>query len=56
MNYKDGKVLFKIYQKLMELRMVSYTDCYGVPQVMWNGRWYDYGDIMKLDKRLEVSV
>lgn len=56
MNYKDGKLLFKIYKKLQELRLVNYTDCYGVVQVRWQGAWKDYHEVMKLDKRLEVNV
>lgn len=55
MDYKNGKLLFKIYQKLQQLRMVSYTDCHGVVQVRWNGDWCNYHDVMKMDKRLELE-
>ena len=55
MNYKDGKLLFKIYKRLKELRFVSYTDSCGVVVVRWLGDWQPYHIVMQYDKRLAIQ-
>lgn len=55
MNYKDGKTLFKIYVKLKELRLVSYTDVFGVVMIQWQGNWTPYDEVMQFDKRLQLQ-
>lgn len=54
MNYKDGVTLGKIYKKLQELRLKSYTDAQGVVQVQWQGNWKPYDYVMQFDKRMEI--
>lgn len=54
-DYKNSSTLFKIYAKLKDLRLKSYTDAQGVVQVQWQGRWAPYDHVMKFDKRMEIN-
>ena len=55
MNYKDGKTLGKIFDRLMELRKVYYVDAFGVVKVKWNGKWTSYHEVMLLDEDLYIE-
>lgn len=55
MNYKNGKLLFDIYRRLKELRLVSYTNSEGVVMIQWQGKWEPYHIVMGFDKRLLIK-
>lgn len=54
-DHKDGKIKFKIMQKIRELRLRWYEDCDGVVRTYWQGGWATWDEVMKYDKRLEVK-
>ena len=54
MNYKDGKLMFKILKRIKEQRKRYYVDAYGVVQMEWAGKWTPYHIVVEKDKRLAV--
>lgn len=55
LEYKNGKLLFKILSKLKELNLTYFIDSDSIVMVRWMGMWKPYHEVMGYDARLIIE-